>query len=215
MECMDSYAHDEKIDAGRVLVVDDDAVTRNYVALLLQRIGFLPVNAATPERAIAALRQYEFSLAVIDITFPEANECGFDLVHCVREAQPQCSVMIMTVDHSAETAVAAIRLHVDDYFLKPVKAEELLVSARYHMLKSGIPSPDGYATTAEQMRLSCREKAVLQMFHKGCSYKETARLLGCGIGTVQTHAKRIYKKMGVHSQAEAAHEAVRLQLIKP
>jgi len=215
MECMDAYAHDEKIDAGRVLVVDDDAVTRNYVALLLQRIGFLPVNAATPERAVEALRQHVFSLAVIDITFPDANECGFDLVHCVREAQPECSVMIMTVDHSAETAVAAIRLHVDDYFLKPVNAEELLVSARYHMLKSGMPCPDGYAAAAAKMHLSCREQTVLQMFHKGCSYKETARLLGCGIGTVQTHAKRIYKKMGVHSRAEAAHEAVRLQLIKP
>jgi len=67
----------------------------------------------------------------------------------------------------------------------------------------------------EPSALTRREYAVLQMFHKGCSYAETARVLGCGISTVQTHAKHIYRKMGVHSRSEAAHEALRLKLIQP
>ncbi|MDX8391497.1 MAG: response regulator transcription factor [Mariprofundaceae bacterium] len=205
----------EEFKDCRVLVVDDDATTRNYIALLLQKIGFQAVNAATPGYAVQALHKHFFTLAVIDISFPDADECGFDLVHCIREAQPECAVMIMTVDHSAETAVAAIRMHVDDYFLKPVKADELLDAVRYHILKTGSMDREMYVGETGETRLTGREQAVLRMFYKGYSYKETANMLGCGIATVQTHAKRIYKKMGVHSQAEAAHEAVRLQLIKP
>ncbi len=49
---------------------------------------------------------------------------------------------------------------------------------------------------------------------KGYSYNETATCLGCKVSTVQTHVKNIYKKMGVHSRAEAVHEALQIGMIQ-
>jgi len=62
-------------------------------------------------------------------------------------------------------------------------------------------------------QLTSRELDVLQLFGKGYSYNETANLLGCQLATVQTHAKHIYVKLGVHSRSEAVFEASRMGLI--
>lgn len=198
-----------------VLVVDDDVVTCNYLSLLLQRWGYEVVAVYDLPSARKALSENIFCLALIDLQYPDEDASGFDLIDQVRAEQPGCGVMIITSDHTAETAVEAIRLRVDDYFLKPINTEDLLSAIELHMSISGGSSdeaPDESA--AGPPNLTEREKSVLQMFHQGCSYKETGHVLGCSITTVQTHAKHIYRKMGVHSRAEAVHEGLRLHLIK-
>jgi len=62
--------------------------------------------------------------------------------------------------------------------------------------------------------LSCKENEVLNMFAKGYSYSEAAELLDCKLTTIQTHAKRIYKKLKVHSRSEAVFEARQLGLVR-
>lgn len=61
---------------------------------------------------------------------------------------------------------------------------------------------------------SMREGEVLTLLAKGCSYSEIAACLGCKISTIQTHVKNIYSKMGVHSRAQAVHEALQIGLIQ-
>lgn len=62
--------------------------------------------------------------------------------------------------------------------------------------------------------LSCKECEVLNMFARGYTYAEVAVLLGCKLATIQTYAKRIYRKLNVHSRAEAIFEASHLGLIQ-
>jgi len=62
--------------------------------------------------------------------------------------------------------------------------------------------------------LSCKENEVLNMFAKGYSYCEAADLLDCKLTTIQTHAKRIYKKLKVHSRSEAVFEARQIGLVR-
>lgn len=56
------------------------------------------------------------------------------------------------------------------------------------------------------LQLTDKEVEVLRLFSKGFSYNETAHVLNCKISTIQTHTKRIYKKLDVHSRAEAVYE---------
>jgi len=63
-------------------------------------------------------------------------------------------------------------------------------------------------------RLSRKERQVLNMFARGYTYSEAANLLGCKLGTIQTYAKRLYRKLNVHSRAEAIFEASHLGLIQ-
>lgn len=77
--------------------------------------------------------------------------------------------------------------------------------------------PDGSAPRDEARgchTLSAKECEVLVLFAKGYAYAEVAGLLGCKLATVQTYAKRIYRKLNVHSRAEAIFEACCLGLIR-
>jgi len=68
-------------------------------------------------------------------------------------------------------------------------------------------------THAASHMLSCKENEVLNMFAMGYSYNEVAAILGCKLTTIQTHTKRIYKKLHVHSRSEAIYEARQLDIL--
>jgi len=82
---------------------------------------------------------------------------------------------------------------------------EILLQQSGHSLSASTPS--------SCRSLSFKEHEVLNMFAKGYSYNEVANLLGCKLATIQTHAKRIYKKLHVHSRSEAVYEARQLDII--
>ena len=72
----------------------------------------------------------------------------------------------------------------------------------------------GEATRAVQPNLlTPREQEVLSLIARGFSYAEIARLQGLSVHTVQTHIKRIYSKLSVHSKSEAVFEATQMGLI--
>lgn len=56
--------------------------------------------------------------------------------------------------------------------------------------------------------LTRRETDLLQLFSKGYSYKETARILAISPLTVGNHVRSIYRKLDVHSRSEAVYEAL-------
>ena len=64
-----------------------------------------------------------------------------------------------------------------------------------------------------QSTLTPREHEVLSLIARGFSYAEIARLQGLSVHTVQTHIKRIYSKLSVHSKSEAVFEATQMGLI--
>ncbi len=62
--------------------------------------------------------------------------------------------------------------------------------------------------------LTPREQQVLLLIARGFSYAEIARLEGLSVHTVQTHIKRLYAKLSVHSKTEAIYEASRMGLLR-
>jgi DNA-binding CsgD family transcriptional regulator len=61
--------------------------------------------------------------------------------------------------------------------------------------------------------VSPRERDVLVLMERGCSYAETATALGVAVSTVQSHMKSLYSKLAVHSKTEAIFEARQAGLI--
>lgn len=61
--------------------------------------------------------------------------------------------------------------------------------------------------------LTPREQQVLSLIARGFTYAEIARLEGMSVHTVQTHIKRLYAKLSVHSKTEAIYEATRMGLL--
>ncbi|HXH73022.1 MAG TPA: LuxR C-terminal-related transcriptional regulator [Mariprofundaceae bacterium] len=92
---------------------------------------------------------------------------------------------------------------------------EKLLKRRIATLQQIGTSPEAREAGTTTGNLTPKERNLLNLFAKGFSYQESADYLDCKLSTVQTHAKKIYRKLGVHSRAEAVHEALLVGLLKP
>ena len=61
--------------------------------------------------------------------------------------------------------------------------------------------------------LTPREVDVLSLIAHGCTYAQVGERLGVSVHTVTTHIKNLYRKLDVHSGAQAVMRAVQLQLL--
>ncbi|MEE8312153.1 MAG: sigma-54 dependent transcriptional regulator [Candidatus Binatia bacterium] len=110
--------------AASVLVVDDEAASRESLADVLRDEGYDASVAANGEAALDLLRQSEFDLVITDLRMPELD--GLQLLREVRKLCPQTLVILMTAFASVETAVDALREGAHDYMIKPLVFDEVL-----------------------------------------------------------------------------------------
>lgn len=107
--------------------------------------------------------------------------------------------------------------------ISPMIARRVL--AKYRVQASNVPvAPVNTAQAATEniaigaasadSLLTPREQQVLSLVARGFSYAEIARLEGLSVHTVQTHIKRLYAKLSVHSKTEAIYEASRMGLLR-
>ncbi len=107
----------------RVLIVDDEQLVLNVLCHLLEREGFDVVTCDGLANAIEAYNSVKFDLIIADMILPDGN--GLTLAQHVNESPHDCEVAIITGFASVESAIEAMHLKVADYFIKPVKSNQL------------------------------------------------------------------------------------------
>ena len=107
----------------RILVVDDDEVSCQLFAEVLEGEGYDVHQAHSGEEALDRLRQEAYDLLVVDVRMPGIT--GIDVTRAVRQEQPSLPVIVMTAFGSIETAVEAIQEGAFDYVSKPMNLDEL------------------------------------------------------------------------------------------
>jgi two-component system response regulator AtoC len=109
--------------ADKLLVVDDDAVTRDLIREVFEKEGFDISTAASGEEALEALAKTSFPLVLSDIRMLGID--GIELLARVRKKSPETFVILMTGFGNLEGAVRAIQEGAYDYISKPFKIQEL------------------------------------------------------------------------------------------
>jgi len=204
---------------GGILIIDDDPLIREVLFTFLSEQGHEVELAADLNAAKAAIIGQSFDLILLDIVYPEQKHSGFDIMNDIRKHQPGCPVVLITAYPSTESAVKALHKNAFDYLMKPVKFEELervtnrALQFKTRMDEAGRLKERMDIESINPIHLTKREKDILTFFAKGFSYNETARHMGCKPSTIQTYAKRLYKKLNVHSRSEAVFEAIHLGII--
>jgi two-component system, NtrC family, response regulator AtoC len=112
-------------DNARILIVDDTQSFRFMLKGYLDDAGYRVTCAASGVEALAELEQGSFDLVLSDMVMPEMD--GVTLLHQVREKFPQRPFVLITAHGSVDSAVAAMKEGADDYLLKPLNWEELLL----------------------------------------------------------------------------------------
>ena len=212
----------------RILLVEDDAGTRAWLAGLLADCPDIELahESGTLSDALNWLTAHQPDIVLTDLGLPDGS--GLDVIRETVRRYPRSEVLVLSIFGDEGNIIAAIDAGAGGYLLK----DGSLDSIREHLacLKSGgsplspriartlirryrTPVVTPVPTTAgDTPTLSERELDVLTGIGKGFSYAEVAQALGVSTNTVRTHIRRIYEKLAVNSRTEAVYEYNRRQV---
>jgi DNA-binding NarL/FixJ family response regulator len=197
-----------------VSIVEDDPAVRemlsNWVA---QAPGFRRVGShSTAEEALAKLPAEKPSVVLMDINLPGTS--GIECVRRLKPSMPETQFVMLTVYEDTEHIFNALVAGAGGYLLKRTPRQELLEAVK-DVAAGGSPMSSNIARkvvqsfqrigtqTANQNVLSPREREVLAFMARGYLYKEICDSLKISLPTVNTHIRRIYEKLQVHSRSQA------------
>lgn len=130
----------------RILVIEDEPLVRDLVALNLQHAGYGVDVAGTFADGLArVLRRDDFDLAIVDVMLPGGD--GMDLVRRAREAGVRVPVLILTARSESTAKVRGLDVGADDYVTKPFDVPELLARVRALLRRSSGERPEGATAT--------------------------------------------------------------------
>jgi DNA-binding NtrC family response regulator len=121
---------------GRILVVDDDRLTRIALAHHLALEGHEAREVENPIPALALLAEEPWDLVLTDLRMPTMD--GLAFLHRIRESRPDAAVIVITGHATVQTAVEAMKRGAEDYLVKPVDFEELNVRVQKIMTRRGL-----------------------------------------------------------------------------
>lgn len=201
-----------------VLLVDDHAIARNGVKLMLGTCSDIAVcgEAADAREALALLRERRFDVALFDITMP--GRSGLELLKQAHAEWPRMAVLILSTYAEDIYAVRALKLGAAGYLTKDVPTAVLVEAVRKAAAGGRHVSPalveklavliGGGAGLAGHEGLSNRELDVFRMIAAGDSLVHIGMTLHLSPNTVTTYRARIMEKMGLSSNAELTRYAL-------
>ncbi len=207
----------------RVAVVEDDEGTRARIAQSLADDPELSLAGeyGTAGAALTGIAAKPPDVLLVDLGLPDMP--GLDLIRVVARQYPACDILVFTAFGDEAHVLACLEAGARGYLLKGNLSHDIGLDVRdlkaggsplspliaRHLLKRmEKPAPSGDAE-----RLSPRETEILNAISRGYTYTETAGLMGISATTVNTHLRRIYRKLAVTSKTEAIFEAQRMGLL--
>lgn len=123
-----------------LLLVEDDETMGPLLASALAANGHNICWQRTGASALAEASTNAFDLVLLDLGLPDVD--GVDLCRKLKQAQPQCVVVILTARREEMDVIVGLESGADDYLMKPFRLTELLARIRAHLRR-------GTATDAE------------------------------------------------------------------
>lgn len=122
----------------KVLVVEDDKELNRTMCGFLNRNGFEAVGALNANEAYDAMYGNIFDLIVSDIMMPGID--GYEFAKTVRELNQEIPILFVTARDDFESKRKGFRAGIDDYMVKPIDLEELVLRMEALMRRSKIAS---------------------------------------------------------------------------
>jgi len=126
-----------------VLVVDDESVLAEMVSMALRYEGWNISTAGDGSSAIASARAQRPDVVVLDVMLPDMS--GLDVLHKLREENPQLPVLLLTAKDAVEDRIAGLTAGGDDYVTKPFSIEEVVLRLRALLRRTGVTTVDSGA----------------------------------------------------------------------
>ena len=208
----------------RVLIVDDHAVVRSGLRLLLEaEEGLDPVGqAGTARDAIFQARSTKPDVILLDVVMPD--QTGLDVLPQLLHEHPETKVLVLSMQDDPQYVRQAFASGASGYVLKEAADTEVVAAirevaagGRYVHPELGarlIDAETAAARRAEEDPLSEREREVLRLLALGHTNQEISKQLYISVRTAETHRAHIMQKLRLSSRAELVRYALEQGLLE-
>lgn len=203
----------------RVLIVDDHAMVRDGLELLLERFESVTCvgAAANGAEAVALAAALAPEVVLMDLSMPVMD--GVEATRRIVTAHPEIAVLVLTTFADDRHVIAAVDAGAVGYLLKDSGPDQILagVEAAARGESPLDPKVAGALMAARrrqqppEVSLTAREREVLDLVAEGLANKAIARRLGISEKTVKTHLTSVFSALGVTDRTQAALWAQRHQ----
>jgi DNA-binding NarL/FixJ family response regulator len=213
----------------RVLIVDDHPMVGEIIALACAERPSLQVvgRAADGWEALAQCDLLDPDVVVLDLGLPGLS--GFDVLIRIRDLRPSTKVLIVSGRDDRAAIFESVRLGADGYLEKTGSVEEIAAAVeavgtgtqvftvdhqRAVRVELGDLVRRSRLTASLSARLTRREREILDLLASGLSTRGIASRLGISERTAETHARSLYRKLGVRGRLQAIHRARAMNLLR-
>ena len=119
-----------------ILIVEDDKNIRKLMGIWLTKAGYCPLSAENGKEAVNILTRQKVHLLLVDIMMPVMN--GTELLHYLQINDIRVPVIVTTAKESIEDKKVCFALGADDYLVKPIDREELLLRINAVLKRSNV-----------------------------------------------------------------------------
>jgi DNA-binding NarL/FixJ family response regulator len=200
----------------RVVLVDDDALIREGLRMIIDQAGDLEVvaTAGNGEEALSIAAEHRPDVILMDVRMPVLD--GIEATGRITNAEGAPRVIMLTTFELDEYVFEALRAGASGFLLKRTEPEQLVEAIRVVAGGEALLSPSVTRRLIEEFTrrpqtgsgerltmLTDREREVLVLIARGLSNQELAEQLFIADNTVKTHVKRIFTKLGARDRAQA------------
>lgn len=206
-----------------IVLADDHGIFRDCIRNLLEKAGMTVVGeASNGEEALQLISDCSPDIVVLDINMPIYN--GIEVARKLRDSGMSTMVVMLTMFEDESSLLESFRAGVKAYILKTQAAIYLVQAVKEVSRGRLYVSPEVAGTLVdaclrqedeEEVRLSFRERQVLQLVAEGTITREIARLLNLSVKSVESHRSNLMRKLCTTNIAGLVRHAIRLRIISP
>jgi len=209
-------------DRIRILVVDDHAVVRKGLVMVLRQESDFEVvgEAENGRKGLEAAKSLNPDIVLVDLVMPEMD--GQEMALALRKSDPNIKIMMLTGTEVDDRVYDLVAVGIEGYAMKQIEPGELVRAIHAVMHGEAYLHPDVMKKVMELMQphhrssvtLTPREMEVLEYMATPNTYKQIAGQLSVSEETVRSHAKNILEKMKQPNRAQAVLAALKSGLIE-
>jgi len=216
------------MDPIRVFLVDDHRIFLEGLGRLIQDHPFMKIigTAGNGRAALKEIRSLQPDVVLMDISMPHLN--GLEATRIITGASPKTKVLILSMHESEAFLRRVLEAGAIGYLLKDSTADELFLAIEeVHKGNSYLSPPlariliNDYIESRKRGRgkdteplLTGKEREVFQLLAEGNSNRAVANLLDLSPKTVETHRKKIMKKLNLRNITDLVRYAIRMGIIE-